>query len=73
MGGMVNILTDLKKPFLDKFNKVDFKFNTDYRTRKMADRLWEEFDEVWVRYKNGDATRSEWDASLNKWLSVEKL
>ena len=41
--------------------------------RKMRLRLWEKFDEVWVRYNNNQATYQEWKKALDKWLNVEKI
>tara|TARA_R110000796_G_C14195405_1_gene391100 strand:+ start:337 stop:456 length:120 start_codon:yes stop_codon:yes gene_type:complete len=39
----------------------------------MLYRLHEEFDKVWVRYNNGDATMKEWENSLNKWIKMEQI
>lgn len=39
----------------------------------MRMRLWEKFDEVWVRYNNNQATYQEWEKALDKWLNVEKI
>jgi hypothetical protein len=39
----------------------------------MREGLHEKFDEVWVRLNNNDATLSEWDKALNKWLTMEQI
>jgi len=37
----------------------------------MRDRLWEEFDVVWVKYNNNQATYDQWKKALDKWLNAE--
>jgi|TARA_R110002020_G_scaffold5559_2_gene23005 hypothetical protein len=39
----------------------------------MSRRLHKEFDEVWVKYENGDATFDDWKKALNKWLQSELI
>tara|TARA_Y100000592_G_scaffold27096_2_gene42976 strand:- start:7108 stop:7227 length:120 start_codon:yes stop_codon:yes gene_type:complete len=37
----------------------------------MTMRLCEEFDEVWIKYNNNEATYEQWEKALDKWLSAE--
>ena len=39
----------------------------------MRDRLWAEFDKVWVRYNNNKASFQEWQKALNNWVNMETL
>ena len=39
----------------------------------MRDRLWKEFDKVWVRYNNSKASFQEWEKALNNWVNMEIL
>jgi|TARA_B110000285_G_C14744828_1_gene432484 hypothetical protein len=73
MGDTMTTQTDLRKLFLTKVAEVNFRTNPDYHFRKMLYRLHEEFDKVWVRYNNGDATMKEWENSLNKWIKMEQI
>jgi hypothetical protein len=45
--------------------------NMDYGIRKMAQRNQEEFDEVWIKHREGKATFKEWETALDKWLNSE--
>jgi hypothetical protein len=39
----------------------------------MRIRLHEKFDEVWLQYNNGKASRKEWDKALDNWLRMEQI
>ena len=39
----------------------------------MAEMSWEEFDSVWVKYNNNEATYEQWEKALNKWLNLEAI
>ena len=39
----------------------------------MRNRLWLEFDKVWVRYNNNKALFQEWEKALNNWVNMETL
>ena len=39
----------------------------------MEKRLHENFDKVWVKCNNGEATFEEWEKALNDWLEVNKI
>jgi hypothetical protein len=45
----------------------------DYRMKRMAIRLQEEFDKVWLRHEKGDVTFDDWKKSLDKWLKSELI
>lgn len=47
--------------------------NNDYRIRKMANRLADEFDEVWLKHEKGEATFKQWKQALDKWLKAELI
>ena len=68
-----NTTKDLRKRYLDKLYATKGKVTYDYHKRKMREGLHEEFDEVWVRFNNSDATLREWDKALNKWLTMEVI
>ena len=71
--GTMNTKQNLKKHFLDKLYSTVGKATHEYHKRKMRESLHEQFDEVWVRLNNNDATLSEWDKALNKWLTMEQI
>ena len=54
---MENTLKKLKKIYLDKVYAMpeDAGTNMDYGIRKMAQRNQEEFDEVWIKHREGKA------------------
>ena len=74
----MNILKrDLKRIYLDKIDEID---NQKYRSRSkerhlrhMRKRLHEEFDQIWIKYNNNQATYQQWEQSLNKWLNSELI
>jgi hypothetical protein len=39
----------------------------------MCERLQDEFDSVWVKCNNKQATYQEWEKALDKWLNAEKI
>ena len=41
--------------------------------RLMCKRLWEEFDDVWIKYENNKATYEQWEKTLDKWLNAEEV
>jgi hypothetical protein len=71
--GTTNTKKNLKKRYLDKLYATKGKVTYNYHKRKMREGLHEKFDEVWVRLNNNDATLSEWDKALNKWLTMEQI
>jgi hypothetical protein len=77
---MVSIMStsrNLKKIFSEEIEKLPKNIiqtqSKERGVRKMRLRLWEKFDEVWVRYNNNKATYQEWKKALDKWLNVEKI
>jgi len=70
---MAHISKDLKKIYLDRINNLEYVGIKDRGIRKMADRLWEEFDETWIKYNNNEATYGQWEKALNKWLNSETI
>lgn len=68
---------DLVKIFLDKSSTIT---NEIYRNRSqqrhnrhMRERLQEEFDKTWIRYRNKKATFDQWSKALDKWLKAERI
>ena len=39
----------------------------------MSLRLHEEFDKIWIKYNNNEATYDQWNKALDKWLSSERI
>lgn len=70
---MENISSKTKNHYFKAISKLKNKPATDYRIRRMQKRLQKEFDAVWVRLENGEATFDEWKISLNKWLQAEAI
>lgn len=66
-------MKNLKQIYLDKTNKIVPSDNYDYHLINMRKKLHLEFDSVWVRYNNGEASEGEWNMALNKWLSSERI
>ena len=65
---------ELKEIFLDRVLAMGWdKPCPDYKMRKMARKLQEEFDIVWLDYLKGNATYNEWEKALDSWLNVEML
>ena len=65
---------ELKEIFLDRILAMEWDRDyPDYKMRKMARKLQEEFDIVWLDYLKGNATYNEWEKALDSWLNVEML
>ena len=64
---------DLKKHYLNKLYSTNGKPTYDYHKNNMRIRLHEKFDEVWLQYNNGKASRKEWDKALDNWLRMEQI
>ena len=64
---------ELKIIFLDKFHKIESTYLHNRHMRKTMDRLWDKFDEVWVRYNNNKATYQEWEDALDLWIKAEHI
>ena len=62
---------ELKKIYLERIAKVNPTSPKTRFLREMRNRLWEEFDEVWVNYNNNKATYDQWKKALDKWLNAE--
>jgi|TARA_R100001530_G_scaffold72347_3_gene51124 hypothetical protein len=75
MENMVNISHKARKYYSDKINSLppNAGKNQDYHIRKMADRLADEFDEIWLKYEKGEVSFQQWKKSLNKWLKAELI
>ena len=78
MVSIMNILKkDLKKTYL---NKTELVTNDIFRNRSierqirhMRNRLHEEFDTIWIKYNNNQATYQEWEKALDKWINAELI
>lgn len=66
---------DLKKIFLDRVSKMPDNAGTslDRNIRKMSKNANRDFDKIWVKYNNGNATYKEWESALDKWFKLELL
>lgn len=62
---------NLKKIYLDRLNNAKFNTRKNRGMRKMAERLLDEFDEIWIKYNNNQATYKQWEKALDKWLNAE--
>lgn len=64
---------DLKKIFSERIMKIqnEITIPKNKSFKRMRERLHKEFDEVWVNYKNNQATYDQWDKALRKWLNAE--
>ena len=66
--------TELKEIFLTKVKAMGWDNDCpDYKMRKMANKLHEEFDKVWLNHRENSATYNEWEKALDSWLRVEML
>ena len=45
----------------------------DRNIRKMSKNANRDFDKIWVKYNNGNATYKEWESALDKWFKLELL
>ena len=78
MVSIMNILKkDLKKTYLSKTelitNDIFRNRSRERQIRHMRNRLHEEFDQVWIKYNNNQATYQEWEKALDKWINVELI
>ena len=68
---------DLQKIFLDKTSEITNEIfsnrSRERHLRNMRKRLSDEFDKIWVRYNKKEATYSQWQNALDKWLKVERI
>ena len=64
---------NLKKIFLDRREKINYNPIKTRGMRLMCERLWEEFDDVWIKYENNKATYEQWEKALDKWLNAEEV
>ena len=68
-------MIDTKKIYLNKTelitNNKFKKRSRERHIRHMRKRLHEEFDQIWIKYNNNQATYQQWEKSLDKWLSAE--
>ena len=64
---------NLKKIFLDRLEKINYNTIKTRGMRLMCERLWEEFDDVWIKYENNKATYEQWEKALDKWLNAEEV
>jgi len=71
----MNTSRNLKKIYLDRVNAMPSVSDQsmDRHIRIMRTRLWEEFDDVWLRYEKGKASFELWEKSLDRWLKAELL
>tara|TARA_X000001388_G_scaffold22223_1_gene15136 strand:+ start:2158 stop:2334 length:177 start_codon:yes stop_codon:yes gene_type:complete len=58
---------------LQKIKTLPDKQSQERGNRIMRDRLWKEFDKIWVRYNNSKASFQEWEKALNNWVNMETL
>tara|TARA_R100001530_G_scaffold52293_1_gene38693 strand:+ start:783 stop:995 length:213 start_codon:yes stop_codon:yes gene_type:complete len=70
---MAHTSKNLKKIYLNRINNLKYNEIKDRGIRKMSERLWEEFDEIWIKYNNNEATYEQWEKALNKWLNSETI
>ncbi len=70
---MLHTSKNLKKIYLEAIKDLDIKVNKPLNLRRMEKRLHENFDKVWVKCNNGEATFEEWEKALNDWLEVNKI
>jgi len=68
---------NLKKIFLNRLQEVDndavSNQSMDRGLRHLRKRNWEEFDKIWVKYNNKQATFKIWERMLERWLRSEEL
>jgi hypothetical protein len=70
---MENISAKTLNHYFSKIKLMPDKKPLDYRMKRMAIRLQEEFDKVWLRHEKGDVTFDDWKKSLDKWLKSELI
>ena len=68
---------NLKKICLDRLKNMDHdKWNNqsqERHIRHMRKRYHEEFDKIWVKYNNNQATYQQWEKALDLWLNSELI
>ena len=64
---------NLKKIFLDRLEKINYNPIKTRGMRLMCERLWEECDDVWIKYEINKATYEQWEKALDKWLNAEEV
>ena len=58
---------------MQKIKTIPDQQSQERGNRIMRNRLWLEFDKVWVRYNNKKALFQEWEKALNNWVNMETL
>jgi len=73
----MSTLKNLKKIYLDRLDKMDHdkweNHSQERHIRHMRKRYHQEFDKVWVKYNNKQATFQEWQKALDLWLNSELI
>ena len=66
---------DLKQHYLDRTSKMpdDTGGSLDRNIRVMRKNAHGDFDKVWVKYNNNEASFDEWEFALEKWLKLELI
>ncbi len=70
---MDNTLSKARNLYLERVRKMPNRFNSDRMMRKMSGRLQLEFDNIWVKYNDNDATFEDFSKALDKWLKAELI
>ena len=74
---MNTLKKDLRKIYLNRSEEItNEKFKSrsiDRHIRHMRKRLHEEFDQIWIKYNNNQATYQQWEIALDKWLNSELI
>tara|TARA_A100001515_G_C4502745_1_gene187264 strand:- start:28 stop:252 length:225 start_codon:yes stop_codon:yes gene_type:complete len=74
---MNTLKKDLRKIYLNRSEEItNEKFKNrsiDRHIRHMRKRLHEEFDQIWIKYNNNQATYQQWEIALDKWLNSELI
>ncbi len=63
----------LKKIYLDRTKNIQHNSLQSRGIRKMCSRLEDQFDAVWLRYEQNNATFKEWEDALDEWLNAEQI
>ena len=54
-------------------NFCGIEYNSSYSQKRMSAKLQERFDKVWCLCRDGDATFSQWENALRKWIDSELI
>jgi len=58
---------------LEKIKDMKYRENFNRHMKNTRIRLQDEFDQIWIKHNNNEATFEQWNKALDKWLNSERI